>query len=102
MAYDKLICPQCSFPLSAAPSQTQVCCPRCSTWLDIEQKCTGACLSCHAAKKAEATGSCADLSDAVPVSIERSSNSVVSKADPAKSEADKVSLKALIKRLFEV
>jgi hypothetical protein len=71
MAYENLICPNCAFPLTASPSQTQLACPRCFTWLEMESKCNGVCLSCHGSKKTAITSSCADLTDEV-VSIERS------------------------------
>jgi hypothetical protein len=102
MAYENLICPSCSFPLSASPSQTQVACPRCFTWLELEAKCSGVCLSCHASKKAEITGSCAAPGDGVPVSIEGLSSKAKANENLSKNNSSKETLKALFKRVFNV
>lgn len=89
--YENLICPNCRYALSAPPSQTQVACPRCCTWLELEPRCNGVCISCHAASKAKNTGSCASTpEDAQPVQITRGSE--------AKKENP---LKSLIKKVFD-
>jgi|688.fasta_scaffold1040377_2 hypothetical protein len=92
--YENLICPNCKYALSAPPSQTQVACPRCCTWLELEARCNGVCISCHAAKKAADTGTCASSSPTADntqaVQIERSKDT--KKPGP---------LKSLIKKVFE-
>lgn len=102
MSFENLICPQCKYQLQAPASQTQVCCPRCSTWLELEARCNGVCLSCHAAPKAENTGSCADLAAEQIVTIEK--NTAKSSANPeeSKNKAGRSGLKALFKRVFHV
>jgi hypothetical protein len=102
MAYEKLICPNCSYQLTASPSQTQVACPRCDTWLELEARCNGVCLSCHALKKAESTGSCADLSAGVPVSIESSTGAKASSPEQLKNKGGAKGLKDLFKKVFNV
>ncbi len=103
MAFDNLVCPNCRCPLTASPSQTQVMCPRCSTWLDIDSKCNGVCLSCHAAKKAsDNAGTCVDLSQGVPVSIQKSSAKSDSEKNETENKEDSSGLKALFKRVFNV
>jgi hypothetical protein len=103
MAYDNLLCPKCSCPLTASPSSTQVVCPRCSTWLDIDAKCNGVCLSCHAAKKAsDNAGSCADISQGVPVSIQKSTVKNDSTDVETENKEHRSGLKALFKRVFNV
>ena len=99
MAFDKLLCPQCSCPLTASPSQSQVSCPRCGTFLEIDASCTGACISCHSAAKAASNkGSCATDSEVVSVKIERadSTNSKKHKSEDTRG------LKGLLKKLFHV
>lgn len=102
MAYENLICPNCHCPLSVPPSQTQVACPRCGSFLELEARCNGVCLSCHAAKKAQDTGSCADLGTEQVVSIERSSANTDSAEKDIKNKEPGAGLKALIKRVFHV
>ncbi len=79
MAYENLICPNCACPLSASQSQFQIACPRCFTWLELESKCNGVCLSCHAAKQTVNTDCCTCLADEVEITIEMSS----AKRDPS-------------------
>lgn len=99
MAFDKLICPKCSCPLTAAPSQSQVACPRCGTFLEIDASCTGACISCHSAQLAVSNkGSCASDSDVVSVNIERGNKTDAKKH---KSE-DTRGIKGFLKKLFHV
>jgi len=102
MAYENLICPSCACPLSASSSQTQIACPRCFTWLELEAKCNGVCLSCHATKKAEVTGTCAEPGDGVVVSIEGLSAKAKENENLSKDNSGKETLKALFKRVFNV
>lgn len=102
MAYDKLICPNCKYPLTASSSSTQVSCPRCETWLELEARCNGVCLSCHAAKKAENTGSCADMGEQPVTRIEKSNEANSSSATNTKNKEPGSGLKALFKRVFHV
>jgi hypothetical protein len=99
MAFDKLICPQCSCPLTASPSQTQVSCSRCGTFLEIDASCTGACISCHSAAKAASNkGSCTTESDVVSVNIERNDRS-----DSKKHKSkDSRGIKGFLKKIFHV
>src|SRR3990167_5242515 len=51
---DRLICSNCSFPLTAsANSISKICCPRCNTWMDIDPTCLGSCLKCHKTLQSE-------------------------------------------------
>lgn len=90
--YENLICPNCKYSLSAPPSQTQVACPRCATWLELEARCNGVCISCHAASKAESTGSCASSASDLAQAVEIESSSAAKKDGP---------LKSLIKKVFD-
>lgn len=104
MAYDKLVCPNCSCPLTAplSASQAQIACPRCETWLDLEARCNGVCLSCHAAKKPENTSSCADLSSQPVERFDKSPDDNSSGTTNAKNKDGSSGLKALFKRVFHV
>jgi hypothetical protein len=102
MAYENLICPSCACPLTLSSAQTQIACPRCFTWLELETQCNGVCLSCHAAEKTVNTASCADLSSKVAMSIEMSSAKKDSSPERTKNKAGLECLKALFKRVFNV
>ena len=100
MAYENLNCPSCGCPLTAPLSelQTQLNCPRCSAWLELEKRCKGVCLSCHAGKKAENTGSCADTSS---IPLQRFEQAAPDKQKAKIKEASS-GLRALFKRVFHV
>lgn len=99
MAFDKLICPQCSFPLTASPSQSQLSCPRCSTFLEVNATCSGACISCHSASKAKSNkGSCATESEPVSVNIEAGNCN----AEKKHKSKDTRGIKGFLKKIFHV
>src|SRR5437016_1994864 len=105
MALPNLVCPNCHCPLSVPAAASQTVCPRCASWIDLEASCSGACLSCHVAKKAESTGSCAELASSVPVKIEQSASrrgDHPGKPELSSNKKGPNGLKALLMRVFHV
>lgn len=101
MSFEKLICPECRYPLESSPSQSQVICPRCTKLLELEARCNGVCLSCHAVRKADQNGgTCVELS---PQSQDCSQEKQVLESSCQEgNKGERSGIKALFKRLFHV
>lgn len=65
---EKLLCPNCQFIVGTSAKATGTFCPRCNTWLDLDPRCLGSCLSCHKMREAN-PGPC--LTEGVPVQLQK-------------------------------
>jgi hypothetical protein len=68
---EKLLCPKCQFIVAEPSAKAQgTFCPRCNTWLDMDPKCLGSCLSCHKMQEAN-PGPCLTESQEMPIKLEK-------------------------------
>ena len=98
MASSNLTCPGCGCPLTASVGQTQIACPRCFAFLEIESHCSGVCCGCKATGAQPEAGCGAAFSEAPP------DTSAAGAPEPGSTK--KITglecLKALFKRVFNV
>jgi hypothetical protein len=106
MAYDRLICHTCQLPIASPPanSATGMACPRCNSWIEIDPRCTGGCLSCHNTRGKDLQSSCT-TGEEVVVAIEltkRAQSRDLQSPEKSSNIVAAKGLKALFKRLFAV
>jgi hypothetical protein len=86
MTHELLLCPQCKCPVIApSGAATGVTCQRCNSWVELDPRCTGGCLSCHKMASAQDGNSCA-----------------TSAPDASPAQTVKTGLKRLFKAVFTV
>lgn len=99
----EILCPSCRCPLAlAGPAQSQIICARCEAVIELEARCNGVCLSCHAHSKTEDRSVCNDSSTRSAEDLQQNGSHSNSCHNDGRNKVAGAGIKALFKRLFHV